>query len=161
MNMTRRNLLACIAGAAIDPERLLWQPGKRVFSLPAQPKLLMNFTLFDPGQPQTKAMELCTGQSFDVIGHPEADGTVKLAKLIPTNQRRYWGRRGRGLYTARLDKDSEVSYVADVKPTLQGIPRGTYIARPVYELWNIGSLDSPLRFADFLCYGKRPEGWRA
>jgi len=37
MNMTRRALLAALAGglaAAQDPERLLWTPGKKLISIP-------------------------------------------------------------------------------------------------------------------------------
>jgi hypothetical protein len=32
--MTRRALLALMAGAVIDPERLLWQPGRKLISIP-------------------------------------------------------------------------------------------------------------------------------
>ena len=32
--MTRRAPLALIAGASLDPERLLWQPGRKLISIP-------------------------------------------------------------------------------------------------------------------------------
>ena len=37
--MTRRAWLSLLAGAALDPERLLWVPGRRVISIPAPAKL--------------------------------------------------------------------------------------------------------------------------
>jgi hypothetical protein len=33
--MTRRAWLSLLAGAVLDPERLLWVPGRRVISIPA------------------------------------------------------------------------------------------------------------------------------
>ena len=35
--MTRRALMAAIAGAALDPDRLLWRPGAKLISIPAPP----------------------------------------------------------------------------------------------------------------------------
>ncbi len=32
--MTRRALLSLLAGAALDPERLLWRPGAKLISIP-------------------------------------------------------------------------------------------------------------------------------
>jgi len=37
--MTRRNLLAVLTGAALDPERLIWRPGARLISIP-KPRVL-------------------------------------------------------------------------------------------------------------------------
>lgn len=37
--MTRRSLLSFIATAALDPERLLWAPGKKMISIPTYPKI--------------------------------------------------------------------------------------------------------------------------
>jgi hypothetical protein len=34
--MTRRALFAILAGAAIDPEKLLWRPGAKTISIPKQ-----------------------------------------------------------------------------------------------------------------------------
>lgn len=36
--MTRRGLLAALAGATLDPERLLWVPRAKTISIPAPPK---------------------------------------------------------------------------------------------------------------------------
>lgn len=48
MAMTRRRLLALFAGAAaLDPERLLWVPGRKTICLP--PVRLRPLSLFDPG----------------------------------------------------------------------------------------------------------------
>ena len=33
--MTRRGLLAVLAGAVLDPERLVWVPGRKLISIPA------------------------------------------------------------------------------------------------------------------------------
>ncbi len=38
MNLTRRSLLAMLAGAALDPDLLLWRPGRKLISLPPAPK---------------------------------------------------------------------------------------------------------------------------
>lgn len=35
--MTRRTLFALLAAAAADPERLIWQPGRKLISIPAPP----------------------------------------------------------------------------------------------------------------------------
>ena len=35
--MTRRVLFAVLAGAVLDPERLLWRPGARLISIPTPP----------------------------------------------------------------------------------------------------------------------------
>lgn len=32
--MNRRSFLAALAGATLDPERLLWRPGQRLISIP-------------------------------------------------------------------------------------------------------------------------------
>jgi hypothetical protein len=32
--MSRRGFLAALAGAALDPERLLWVPGRKLISIP-------------------------------------------------------------------------------------------------------------------------------
>ena len=37
--MNRRGFLAMLAGAALDPERLLWVPGRKLISIPALRKL--------------------------------------------------------------------------------------------------------------------------
>jgi hypothetical protein len=34
--LTRRALLAAFSGAALDPERLLWQPGAKLISIPRE-----------------------------------------------------------------------------------------------------------------------------
>jgi hypothetical protein len=34
--MNRRGFLAMLAGAVLDPERLLWVPGKKLISIPAE-----------------------------------------------------------------------------------------------------------------------------
>ena len=34
--MTRRGLLAALAGAVADPERLVWVPGRKLISIPAK-----------------------------------------------------------------------------------------------------------------------------
>ena len=37
--MTRRSLLGLLTTAALDPERLLWVPGRKLISIPAAPKV--------------------------------------------------------------------------------------------------------------------------
>ncbi len=35
MKLSRRQLFALLAGAALDPEKLLWRPGRKLISIPA------------------------------------------------------------------------------------------------------------------------------
>lgn len=37
--MNRRGFLGALMGASLDPERLLWTPGKKLISIPAQKKV--------------------------------------------------------------------------------------------------------------------------
>lgn len=39
--MNRRTLFKILAGAAIDPERLIWEPGKKLISIPATRTVLV------------------------------------------------------------------------------------------------------------------------
>ena len=43
MSINRRDLLKLFGLAAVDPERLIWEPGRKIFSLPTivQPKILL------------------------------------------------------------------------------------------------------------------------
>lgn len=34
MKLSRRHLFALLAGAVLDPEKLLWEPGKKLISIP-------------------------------------------------------------------------------------------------------------------------------
>ncbi len=47
--MTRRALLGLLAGAAADPERLLWVPGKRRIFIPPAPRVKPLYFGVDPG----------------------------------------------------------------------------------------------------------------
>ena len=40
MNLARRGFLGLLAGAVLDPERLLWTPGKKLISIPAPRKIV-------------------------------------------------------------------------------------------------------------------------
>ncbi len=53
MTPTRRGFLSLFAAAAIDPERLLWVPGKKLISIPA-PRL--RYVSMDLGHSQSSAV---------------------------------------------------------------------------------------------------------
>lgn len=46
LNLGRRAFLAMLAGAALDPERLLWRPGAKLISIP-RPPLVVEFAVGD------------------------------------------------------------------------------------------------------------------
>ncbi len=63
--MQRRSFLGAIAGvlagAALDPERLLWVPGKKVISIPA-PREIVGFTVR-----HIRSYDATTGQMVECI----------------------------------------------------------------------------------------------
>ena len=76
MSVTRRSFLAALIGAAtLDPERLLWVPGKKLISIP---------------KPRTVRATLLTG---DIIGR-ELDAVYREALIAFNNMIDRWNQDG-------------------------------------------------------------------
>jgi hypothetical protein len=80
--MTRRSLFGLLAAAALDPERLLWTPGRKLISIPAPPRMIHGHMLtvtprfkgyssvvdvvLDGGRNGAWVMQVCRGDSIQV-----------------------------------------------------------------------------------------------
>lgn len=90
--MNRRNFLAALAAAALDPERLLWQPGAKLISIP-RPGRVINVTSFAAAWPALKigdVIEIASVLSvpgpetfvIDGVSYCEGDATVTLKPIF-------------------------------------------------------------------------------
>jgi hypothetical protein len=79
--MTRRSLIGLLAGAVLDPERLLWQPGKLI-SIPK--KLVVGW---DPGSDCGSMITYVSLTDRDgtwfIDEERMIDGVIPVAKIFP------------------------------------------------------------------------------
>lgn len=83
--MRRRSFLAAIAAAFVapDPEKLLWQPGKKLISIPAPPRIALPVPI--AWQAITEDITSLTDQwrRFEVTGYLVEFSDGSLARLSP------------------------------------------------------------------------------
>jgi hypothetical protein len=81
MEITRRALLATIAGLTLDPERKLWIPGRRVYSIPAPqvrewPGPLCPLGRYGPPTPEIEKYLLLLGNARPFWSIPDLNDGV-------------------------------------------------------------------------------------
>ena len=84
--MNRRGFLALLAGAVLDPERLLWVPGRKVISIPAPTRTMEEVKLFIDAREFSAALLIVHRRAF-LLG---ATARVELALAMETGEGRIW-----------------------------------------------------------------------
>lgn len=84
--MKRRGFLAMLAGAALDPERALWTPGRRLISIPKEdgvwyPGVLVR-DIRGPFDPLTGTMWFQQEWIFNMERGPRIGSTITVPKPL-------------------------------------------------------------------------------